>query len=78
MKNTNLPLWAYILILIVIVLVIGYIIFEKIRKKIVLNKRRERKLARQAKEKAAMDLLKQQQKMEKQALKENKKAARKQ
>lgn len=76
-KNTNLPLWAYILVIFAVVGLIGYIIFEKIRKKMVLDKRRERKLARQAKEKAAMEALKQQQKLEKQALKESKKNAKK-
>lgn len=76
-KNTNLPLWAYILVIIAVVGLIGYIVFEKIRKKMVLDKRRERKLARQAKEKAALEALKQQQKLEKQALKESKKNAKK-
>ncbi len=76
-KNTNLPLWAYILVIIAILLLIGYIVFEKIRKKIVLDKRRERKLMRQAKEKAALEALKKQQKLEKQSLKESKKATKK-
>lgn len=76
-KNTNLPLWAYILVIVAIALLIGYIIFEKIRKKIILDKRRERKLMRQAKEKAAIEAMKKQQKLEKQSLKESKKSIKK-
>ena len=73
-KNTNLPTWAYILIIVVVVLLIAYFIFVKIKNKITIDKRKERKQARLAKEKAAIEALKQQQKLEKQ---NNKKAAKK-
>ncbi len=68
-KNTNLPTWAYILIIIAVVALIGYYIFVKIKNKITIDKRKERKKARQQKEKAAIEALKQQQKLEKQSKK---------
>lgn len=76
-KNTNLPLWAYLLIVVVLVLLIAYYIYRKIRRKLVLDERRERKIARQAKEKAALEAMKQQQKLQKQSMKDSKKNIKK-
>lgn len=74
-KNTNLPTWAYILIIIAVVALIGYYIFTKIRNKMIIDKRKERKKARLQKEKAAIEAFKLQQKLEKQNLKKNIKQA---
>lgn len=45
-KNTTLPLWAYILILIAFVAIIGFAIFYKVRKHNINQKRKARKEAR--------------------------------
>ncbi len=52
-KNTALPLWSYIVIAIVVVLLIALAVFNKIRRKAVLRKRRERKENRALKAKVA-------------------------
>ncbi|MFA6829619.1 MAG: extracellular solute-binding protein [Bacilli bacterium] len=57
-KNTNLPLWAYILICVSIVGLIGFYIFSKIRKRQILNDRRKRKLARELKNKRTDEMTK--------------------
>lgn len=46
-KNTSLPVWAYILILIVFLLIIGMIVFVNINKLAIKKRRKERKLARE-------------------------------
>lgn len=51
-KNNNLPLWAYITIVAVIVVLIGIYIVFKIKNKAVRDRRKERKKQREAKLKA--------------------------
>lgn len=46
-KNTSLPVWAYVLILIVFLLIIGLIVFVNINKLAIKKRRKERKLARE-------------------------------
>ncbi len=48
-KNTSLPLWAYILVAIAFVSIIGTIIFFKAKKSVVHQRRKARKLARESK-----------------------------
>lgn len=45
-KNTNLPLWGYILVLLAVIAAIGLIIFFHLRRRAILKRRHERKEAR--------------------------------
>ena len=60
-KNTALPLWAYILIIIAILLIIGLVIFRKVQVASVKKRRKERKKEREMR----LKQLQQQQKAEK-------------
>ena len=48
-KNTTLPTWAYVLILVCILLIIGIFVFLYIRKSAIRKRRKERKLEREKK-----------------------------
>lgn len=48
-KNTTLPTWAYVLILVCILLIIGIFVFLYIRKSAIRKRRKERKLERERK-----------------------------
>ena len=60
-KNTALPLWAYILIIVAILLIIGLVIFRKVQVASVKKRRKERKKEREMR----LKQLQQQQKAEK-------------
>ena len=60
-KNTALPLWAYILIIIAILLILGLVIFRKVQVASVKKRRKERKKEREMR----LKQLQQQQKAEK-------------
>lgn len=77
-KNTDLPIWAYILIAVAIVLIIALVIFEKIRIHAVHQRRKERKKAREARTKEMMLAAKAELKAEKNQQKAEKKLAKKQ
>ncbi len=59
-RSNSLPIWAYVLIVLLIVLIIGLFIFEKIRVHAVHKRRKERKKAREAKLKASIEASKKQ------------------
>ena len=50
-KNTTLPLWAYILILVIVVILIGLVIAYKINRHQIMKRRKMRKMSRAEKEK---------------------------
>lgn len=76
-KNTNLPIWAYILIILVIVGLIGFFVFRKVQRRIVLKQRAERKKAREEKAKKAISNMKMEEKAKKKAVEAENKANKK-
>ncbi len=54
-KSNSLPIWAYVLIILFIVLIIAAVILEKVRVHAVHKRRKERKKEREAKLKATID-----------------------
>jgi spermidine/putrescine transport system substrate-binding protein len=56
-KNTDLPLWAYITIIAVIVLLIVWFVVAKIKKHAAMERRRQRKEAREIHAKKSLELL---------------------
>lgn len=64
-KNTNLPIWAYVLILVLVVLGILFAVLYGVHKRRIKAERRARKKERQEKEKKLMESQKAQEKTEK-------------
>ena len=53
-KNTTLPIWAYVTLLLLVLLAIGLSVFLKVKKRNTLRRRRERKEGRQLLEKRSL------------------------